>query len=73
MCFKCHSRSSILDDESFDEHDKHIGNKDTPCFVCHDPHGVDASQGGPGDHTALINFNLRHGAGHCGVLRGVVV
>lgn len=57
LCFKCHSYDSIMRDESFDEHDRHIDNKNTPCFACHDPHGVDASQAGTGDHTALINFN----------------
>ncbi len=59
LCYKCHRESSILDDESFDEHDKHIRGSDVPCFACHDPHGVDVTQGGSGDHTNLINFNTQ--------------
>ncbi len=39
LCFKCHSAASILGDNSFDDHDKHIRGEDTPCNVCHDPHG----------------------------------
>lgn len=57
LCYKCHRRSSILADESFSEHRRHVVNGDTPCSACHDPHGVSGSLGGPSDHTHLINFD----------------
>ncbi len=49
LCYQCHNRNSILNDESF-EHKKHIVDEKTPCAVCHDPHGVRTS-------THLINFD----------------
>jgi predicted CXXCH cytochrome family protein len=54
LCYKCHRRSSILADESFPEHRRHIVEQKTPCAVCHASHGVPAGPGG--DHTSLINF-----------------
>ncbi len=51
LCFKCHSSAVILDDNvSFDDHDKHIEDEDTPCNVCHDPHGSAGQK-------FLINFD----------------
>jgi predicted CXXCH cytochrome family protein len=55
MCYKCHSESSILNDNTFGEHRKHIDGEDAPCSVCHDPHGVQAKT--QGDSTHLINFD----------------
>ncbi len=57
LCYQCHSRDSILADESFSRHRRHIVDIRTPCGVCHDAHGVGRSAGG-GDHTSLINFDL---------------
>ncbi len=57
LCYGCHSRDSILGDESFREHDKHIRGEDTPCNACHDPHGVSATQGNPTNNSNLINFD----------------
>lgn len=57
MCYQCHLRSSILNDESFPEHKKHIEDERTPCSACHDPHGVPAIVGGTSDRTHLINFD----------------
>jgi predicted CXXCH cytochrome family protein len=57
MCFKCHSESNLLGDNSF-EHDRHLRSADTACFVCHDPHGISATQGNPNNNAHLINFNL---------------
>ena len=57
LCYGCHSRTSILGDRSFDEHKKHIEGEDTPCSVCHDPHGISATQGSPAGSTHLINFD----------------
>jgi hypothetical protein len=53
LCYRCHDRDSILRDESFAEHDKHIRGEDSPCSVCHTPHGTS----GPTAH--LVNFDTR--------------
>ncbi|MCA8961350.1 MAG: hypothetical protein KDC38_12585, partial [Planctomycetes bacterium] len=58
LCYHCHDRDSILNDESFSEHDEHVRNEDAPCSVCHDPHGVAAGSASVSDHTHLINFDL---------------
>ncbi len=57
LCYECHNRSSILADESFEEHKKHIDDENTPCSVCHDAHGVSATQSSPQNSTHLINFD----------------
>jgi len=64
LCYKCHDRNSILGDNSFKEHSKHIsgggrgmGRLSTPCNVCHDPHGISASQGNSTNNSKLINFD----------------
>lgn len=57
LCYDCHSRDSILNDESFPEHDKHIRGEDTPCNVCHDPHGITSTQGNLTNNSHLINFD----------------
>jgi len=71
LCYRCHERSSILADVSFQK--KAIGRTTpsggghsghllagTSCATCHDPHGVKVPPGLPpgttGDHTSLINF-----------------
>ena len=58
LCYSCHSRTSILDDESFDDHDKHIRDERTPCNACHDPHGISHTQGNSTNNAHLINFDL---------------
>lgn len=55
LCYLCHSRESILNNESFSRHRRHIVDIQTPCSVCHDPHGV---QGNRRNHSNLINFDL---------------
>lgn len=57
LCYKCHLRSSILGDESFPEHRRHIVEEHTPCSACHDPHGVPTAIGSGTDRTHLINFD----------------
>jgi len=55
LCYRCHSRTSILGNESFRHHSLHIQGKSialsgTSCFTCHNSHGsVDAKY--------LIRFN----------------
>lgn len=45
LCYNCHSRTSILANESFAYHAQHIegnrssGQAGTSCFTCHDAHG----------------------------------
>lgn len=58
LCYACHSRDSILADESFPEHDKHIRGENTPCNACHDPHGISATQGNDTNNSHLINFDV---------------
>lgn len=58
LCYGCHDRLSILNDESFGEHDKHVRGEDTPCSVCHDPHGISDAQGDSLNHQFLINFDV---------------
>lgn len=55
LCYKCHSRTSILGDQSFREHDKHIRGERTSCMTCHDPHGT---TGNATNNSHLVNFNL---------------
>ncbi|AMV72782.1 cytochrome c3 family protein [Desulfuromonas carbonis] len=56
LCYKCHSRTSILGNESFPYHALHIkgnvatGKLGTTCFSCHDAHGSNRYQ-------FLISFN----------------
>lgn len=50
LCYKCHSRQSILGNESFSEHRRHVQDAKVACTTCHDAHGVSGS-------THLINFN----------------
>lgn len=53
LCYKCHSRASILGDQSFKSHNKHISAEKTSCATCHDPHGSARS-------SHLINFNAAY-------------
>jgi len=56
LCYKCHSRNSILNNESFTKHKEHLDEK-IPCSACHDPHGISNSQGNSTNNTHLINFD----------------
>lgn len=57
LCYQCHDRESILGDQSFKNHRKHIVDEKTPCSVCHDPHGISYSQGNAANNSNLINFD----------------
>lgn len=39
LCYQCHNRTSILNDESFKAHKEHVVFNQTPCSSCHDAHG----------------------------------
>jgi predicted CXXCH cytochrome family protein len=39
LCYLCHNRTSILNDESFKAHKVHIVFNQTSCSDCHDAHG----------------------------------
>jgi predicted CXXCH cytochrome family protein len=58
LCYKCHSRNSILADESFSEHRRHVVDENTPCSACHDPHGISSIQGNPMNNSNLMNFDV---------------
>lgn len=50
LCYKCHNRNSILANQSFPQHKKHVVDVRAPCTACHDPHGVSTT-------AHLINFD----------------
>ncbi len=50
LCYSCHSRASILNDESFPLHRQHVVDARMPCSACHTAHGA-ASQ------SRLIDFD----------------
>jgi predicted CXXCH cytochrome family protein len=60
LCYRCHSRQSILNDDTFGEHKMHILEEDAPCSACHDGHGISSSQGTSTNNTHLINFNVSY-------------
>jgi len=53
LCYQCHSRSSILANQSFKYHSTHVVNDQTACTTCHDSHGVAST-------PHLINFNTTY-------------
>ncbi len=55
LCYNCHDRNSILNDESFSFHRRHVVNGRTPCSACHTAHGV---SGNTSQHSHLINFDV---------------
>ncbi len=57
LCYKCHSRNSILNDESFSKHNKHLM-EEIPCSACHDAHGISSAQGTQSRNSHLINFDI---------------
>lgn len=58
LCYRCHDRDSILGDESFSRHRRHIVDIRTPCSACHDAHGIYRGQGNATNHSHLLNFDL---------------
>jgi len=39
LCYQCHERSSILADESFRSHKRHVNYGNASCYSCHTSHG----------------------------------
>lgn len=56
LCYRCHSRNSILNDESFPGHERHLSEQ-ISCSACHDAHGVSSAQGTRINNSHLINFD----------------
>ncbi len=56
LCYRCHDRTSILNDQSFSLHKRHIVEERTPCTVCHDSHGIASSNGSITGNAHLMNF-----------------
>jgi hypothetical protein len=54
LCYRCHDRNSVLNDESFSFHRRHVVDRSSPCSACHAPHGV---PGSALEHSHLINFD----------------
>jgi len=59
LCYKCHSRTSILADASFPLHHTHVSGESASCSLCHDPHGISSAQGNATSNSNLINFDRR--------------
>lgn len=57
LCYSCHDRNSILNNESFPLHRQHIVEQRTSCATCHDAHGIASIQGSPTRNSHLINFD----------------
>jgi len=57
LCYRCHDRASILNNESFPLHSRHVVNGRSPCSACHDAHGISRTQGNSSNHSNLINFD----------------
>ena len=55
LCYQCHDRNSVLGDESFSLHSRHVVRGRTPCSACHTAHGV---SGASSQHGHLINFDI---------------
>jgi len=69
LCYKCHSRTSILGNQSFGRHNLHVAGERASCMTCHDPHGVNGAQGNATNNAHLINFDTSVVTPLNGVLR----
>lgn len=51
LCYRCHNRTSILNNESFKTHKEHIVFNQTSCAFCHNAHGSTT-------YRNLLNFDM---------------
>jgi predicted CXXCH cytochrome family protein len=64
LCFKCHDFLRFITTVvgapfgSITGHAGHVVGQRTPCNVCHDPHGVSATQGNAINNSKLMNFDI---------------
>jgi hypothetical protein len=75
LCYSCHSRESILGNESFQYHNRHISEVGTSCRTCHNPHGstqyahlidLNSISIRPSTENGALNFrDLGYQAGEC--------
>ena len=75
LCYSCHKRDSILNNESFTYHNLHISNIGISCRNCHNPHGSKRFQHlidfeaslniRPSSSGKLIYISLGPNAGQC--------
>ncbi|MBK7104908.1 MAG: hypothetical protein IPH62_06460 [Ignavibacteriae bacterium] len=74
LCYQCHNRDEIINGVGRFQnrvHRRHIVIANIPCNFCHDPHGIDASQGNLVNNSNLINFDLSEAEPHNGILEFV--
>jgi predicted CXXCH cytochrome family protein len=50
LCYACHDRQIVLEQDAFPLHKEHVVGERIPCRSCHDPHGATSA-------LALIRFN----------------
>jgi len=50
LCYACHDRRVVLEQDAFPLHTEHVVGERVPCSLCHDPHGATSA-------LALIRFN----------------
>ena len=69
LCTKCHDvDGSVLQDRSFEEHQKHVAGEGAACATCHDSHGIDG--GTAANNRSLVNFDTAIvGPSSSGILR----
>lgn len=74
LCFRCHDPDYLLNPAGAPRsdtavlHQRHVlgqhlngDTRQTPCSVCHDPHGVPASRGALFNNAAhMVNFDIRY-------------
>ena len=62
LCYSCHNRdqynTDMGDQVQQKIHYQHVVSEETPCNVCHDPHGISNMQGNPINNSHLINFDI---------------
>jgi len=62
LCYSCHTRDQYNMDAGSNVqrmvHYKHVVEENTPCNVCHDPHGISNMQGNPVNNSHLMNFDI---------------